>query len=152
MTELPWRNEGNHESCFYGRCEYAYGHVTHKSTTSIPPCIEKICQKINCLVSSRNQVNSVLCNLYKTGNHALGWHADDEQVLGKRPDIFSLSLGATRMFQLKDEKERITEVHLAAGSLLYMGGDTQQHWRHRILRQPNICLARINLTFRKIVS
>ena len=66
--------------------------------------------------------------------------------------IYSLSLGVTRIFQLKDEKERITEVHLASGSLLYMGGDTQQHWRHRILRQPNICLARINLPFRTIVS
>ena len=45
--------------------------------------------------------NSVLLNLYRDGNDKVSWHADDEKGLGKNPTIASVSIGATRRFDLK---------------------------------------------------
>ena len=43
--------------------------------------------------------NAVLCNLYRDGKDSVGLHADDEPEMG--PVIASLSLGAERLFRLK---------------------------------------------------
>merc|ERR1712060_943368 len=48
--------------------------------------------------------NSCNLNLYTGGDMSVGWHADDEQLFqGKSRDcrILSLSLGATRSFDLR---------------------------------------------------
>lgn len=96
--------------------------------------------------------NSVLANLYRDGRDAMGWHADAEAELGPRPLIASLSLGATRRFVLRHRGEptRKLALDLAAGSLLLMAGDTQQHYRHALPRTARPVGPRINLTFRRI--
>ncbi len=95
--------------------------------------------------------NSVLLNWYRGGGDAMGWHADDEPELGREPAIASLSLGATRRFELehRGDRERIA-VELEPGSLLVMAGATQHRWRHRVPKQPRIAGGRINLTFRVV--
>src|SRR5690349_200285 len=50
--------------------------------------------------------NSVLANLYRDGNDAMGWHSDDEPELGTAPVIASLSLGAPRRFVLRPKAAR----------------------------------------------
>lgn len=97
--------------------------------------------------------NACLGNLYRDGNDSNGWHADNEKELGKNPIIASISLGATRKFDLKHQetKERIT-FKLNHGSLLIMGGEMQHHWKHQIPKERKIKEPRINLTFRKIYS
>jgi len=101
--------------------------------------------------------NSVLANLYRDGQDAMGWHSDDEPELGPRPVIASLSLGATRRFVLK---ARTVDAHgdlarhvieLPHGSLLLMRGDTQAHYRHALPRTAKPVGSRINLTFRRIL-
>ena len=150
LTIIPWKREGNHASFYYGSNGYDYGFVKHPIQADFPDCIGNIMKKINSNVSEKCKVNSVLCNLYESGKNSLGWHADDESVLGKIPHIFSLSLGATRLFQLRDKSGRILAASLPSGSVLYMGGDTQQYWEHRLARQTNITEPRINLTFRNM--
>lgn len=95
--------------------------------------------------------NSVLLNWYRGGNDAMGWHADDEPELGREPAIASLSLGATRTFELehRTDRERVA-VPLEHGSLLVMAGETQHRWRHRVPKQRRIEGGRINLTFRTV--
>ena len=96
--------------------------------------------------------NSVLGNLYRNGNDAMGWHADNERELGYDPFIASISLGAERRFEIRHNRSGdILHLPLAHGSLLTMGGTFQAHWRHRIPRQPAIPQPRINLTFRRII-
>ena len=104
-------------------------------------------------------MNSVLANLYRDGNDAMGWHADDERELGARPVIASLSLGATRRFVFRRRPPRGTrpaaglerhELALPHGSLLLMAGDTQSHWHHALPRTAKPVGPRINLTFRRI--
>ena len=45
--------------------------------------------------------NSVLLNLYRDGRDSVSWHADNEPGLGRNPIIASISLGATRRFQMR---------------------------------------------------
>lgn len=98
--------------------------------------------------------NSVLCNLYRNGNDAMGWHSDDEAELGPQPMIASLSLGATRRFRLRHKRDAQArlEIELPSGSVLLMGGDTQRHYRHDLPRALRVRAARLNLTFRQIRS
>lgn len=96
--------------------------------------------------------NSVLANLYRDGNDAMGWHADDEPELGPAPVIASVSLGAERRFDLRHNVSGDTvNALLPHGSLLVMRGDTQHAWKHRIARTTRVGAPRINLTFRSVV-
>ena len=97
--------------------------------------------------------NSVLLNLYRNGNDSMGWHSDDEPELGKNPSIASVSLGATRTFQLKHrlrKEEPNISLALNHGSLLFMTGSTQHFWKHQIPKTRKHVEPRINLTFRNI--
>lgn len=97
--------------------------------------------------------NSVLANLYRDGSDAMGWHADDEPELGPEPVIASLSLGATRDFQLKHRTLDLPTQTLALthGSLLVMAGTTQACTKHALPRRKRCSEPRINLTFRQIL-
>ena len=97
--------------------------------------------------------NSVLCNLYRDGHDAMGWHSDSEPELGDAPVIASLSFGATRRFRLRHKRDsaRVPKSTLQSGSLLLMAGATQNHYRHDLPRTARECGARINLTFRRIL-
>jgi alkylated DNA repair dioxygenase AlkB len=95
--------------------------------------------------------NSVLINRYRSGDDSMGWHADNERALGDEPVIASVSLGATRTFELRHNGAGV--VHrfaLASGSLLVMRGRTQADWKHRVPKEPRVRAERINLTFRWI--
>ncbi|GAA4025930.1 alpha-ketoglutarate-dependent dioxygenase AlkB family protein [Actimicrobium antarcticum] len=99
--------------------------------------------------------NTVLLNLYRDQHDSMGWHSDDESVLGDAPVIASLSLGATRLFQLRHKNRRdLNTVSLALddGSLLLMAGSTQRFWKHALGKSRQHCEARINLTFRQVFS
>ena len=98
------------------------------------------------------EFNSVLLNMYRDGNDKVSWHSDDEKELGTNPIIASLSLGATRRFDIKHklEPELTHKFKLTNGSLIIMKGAMQHHWLHQVPVQKKISEPRINLTFRKI--
>ena len=95
--------------------------------------------------------NSVLANLYRSGQDSMGWHSDDEPELGATPVIASLSFGAVRRFRFRSRETRkvAATIDLAHGSLLVMRGATQRLYQHDL---PKTAQAgeRINLTFRTI--
>ena len=94
--------------------------------------------------------NSVLLNYYRDGGDSVGWHADNEPELGERPVIASLSFGATRTFELRKRTTgKVAKLALASGSIVVMRGTTQQHWVHRVPKEPGRA-GRTNLTFRFI--
>jgi len=97
--------------------------------------------------------NSVLANLYRDGRDSNGWHSDDEAELGPTPTIASISLGATRRFSIKATASGERHAfELSSGSLLVMSGASQQLWRHAVPKEPLVQHARINLTFRTILT
>ena len=97
--------------------------------------------------------NSVLCNYYRSGQDSVAWHSDDEQELGPRPIIASLSLGGERRFLLKHKHRRdlkALEWTLGQGDLLIMRDETQRHWVHCVPKTVRDVGERINLTFRRV--
>lgn len=93
--------------------------------------------------------NAVLCNLYLNGSDSVGLHADAEPEMG--PVIASVSLGAERLFRLKDQNRKVVfQERLPHGSLLIMAGQTQRNFTHEVPKEPAVLQPRINLTFRRI--
>ena len=82
--------------------------------------------------------NSVLVNKYRDEYDGVSWHADDESTLGACPIIGSISLGASRRFQLRrryspgERPSKIISVDLHHGDVLVMRGATQRNWLHQI--------------------
>lgn len=105
------------------------------------------------LLALRNQVqestghpfNYALLNLYRDGQDAMGWHRDNEVELGEHPMVASVSLGAEREFQLREERgaplHRLTLEH---GSLLLMPGKVMHH----LPRCKTVSTPRINISLR----
>ena len=141
------------KTAWYGdeNCVYSYAGKTNHPL----PWTDALFQlktDIEALVPGAS-FNSALLNQYRDGNDKMGWHSDNEKELGKNPIIASLSLGATRFFDLKHKriKSLRKRLELPAGSLLIMCGSTQENWLHQIPQQKKVNLPRINLTFRKTV-
>jgi alkylated DNA repair dioxygenase AlkB len=138
-------------SAWYGDHAYRYSGIRLAPGPWTPPLL-RLRQRVEALTGYR--FNSVLLNLYRDGNDAMGMHSDDERELGPRPAIASLSFGATRDFVMRHRYRKDIEtlkLPLASGSLLLMGGETQKFWRHGINRTRRPCGARLNLTFRRVI-
>uniref|UniRef100_A0A7S1WBP9 Fe2OG dioxygenase domain-containing protein n=1 Tax=Alexandrium catenella TaxID=2925 RepID=A0A7S1WBP9_ALECA len=95
-------------------------------------------------------------NLYKDGQHSVGWHADNEALFqGKARDcrIISLSLGETRQFEIKCKGGGFQKLRLNDGDLCTMEGLTQKHYQHRVPKDfARKVGERINLTWRWVVE
>ncbi len=93
----------------------------------------------------------VLLNRYRDGNDSVAWHNDREAARMLRPTIASLTLGATRSFDLrpKAEPRRVISIEVDHGDLIVMRGDTQINYDHRVRKDPRVTSERINLTFRQ---
>lgn len=95
--------------------------------------------------------NAVLANAYRSGNDSMSWHSDDEPELGPEPFIASISLGASRIFRMRQKGDKVSQGwNLNHGSLLIMKDRSQQDWEHCIPKTKKKVDLRINLTFRFI--
>uniref|UniRef100_A0A1I8GH21 Fe2OG dioxygenase domain-containing protein n=1 Tax=Macrostomum lignano TaxID=282301 RepID=A0A1I8GH21_9PLAT len=113
--------------------DYSYSGRQLRSNGPIPSGLQPLLESVETATGKR--FNSVLVNVYQNGSQFVGWHADDEAVLGERPFIASVSIGCTRTFELK-------------ANLLTMSGDCQANFFHRIPPQHHKRGRRFNLTFR----
>jgi alkylated DNA repair dioxygenase AlkB len=136
--------------CWYGDAGavYPYAGFTHRPrpwTDALLGLKQEVEQ------AAGQRFNGVLCNLYRHGGEAMGWHTDLEPALGPRPVIASLSFGAERRMRFRHNGggERAA-LRLTGGSLLVMGGALQRHWRHAIPAMPEVGAARVNLNFRAV--
>jgi alkylated DNA repair dioxygenase AlkB len=129
---------------------YHYSGVTHVArpwTNELAALRERV------VADTGAHFNFVLANLYRDGADSLGWHSDDERVLGKQPVIASLSFGATRRLRFRTRTAvpaATTAIDLEHGSLLVMFGQSQREWQHSLPRTKRVHDARINLTFRRL--
>ncbi|MCQ8119186.1 alpha-ketoglutarate-dependent dioxygenase AlkB family protein [Methylomonas rosea] len=130
--------------------DYRYSGIDHqplpwtRELQALRTDVEAVC---------RQAFNSVLANLYRDGRDSMGCHADNEKELGPNPLIASLSFGETRLLRFRHSRSRTTlDIELSHGDLLIMAGELQHHWRHELPKTRLAKQARINLTFRRIVS
>lgn len=129
---------------------YTYSGLTAVASPWLPVLLE-IRARIERV--SGAAFNSVLLNLYRDGADSVSWHADDEPELGRNPVIGSVSLGASRVFQMKHKKQRNLKqsIVLEHGSFLLMQGATQHYWVHQVPKARGASGERINLTFRRVL-
>lgn len=179
LQETPWQQDKIHIAgkemdiprlqCWYGdpTAYYQYSGIPLRPQpwTNLLSSIKLHVERI-----SGYKFNSALVNYYRNGEDSVSWHADDEAELGEDPVIASVSLGQTRSFSLKRQKNR--KIFLAGmlkekgngnasfqrlnlplkhGSLLIMGAGMQSHYVHSVPKDKNIQTERINITFRKIL-
>jgi alkylated DNA repair dioxygenase AlkB len=112
------------------------------------PMLLDLKQRIEAIAGSYNYC---LLNRYRSGADSVGWHADDEPQMGSV--IGSLSLGATRTFQIRHNKTKETaSFAVASGTLIIMAGTMQQFWKHTVPKTTKSVGERINLTFRQVQS
>jgi alkylated DNA repair dioxygenase AlkB len=100
------------------------------------------------------QFDYVFVNRYRDGRDSVAWHGDREDSGAPGKIIGSLSLGATRTFDLRPQREsgvraRTIAVDVAHGDLIVMRGETQRYWEHRVRKDARVRDERINLTFRQ---
>ena len=115
------------------------------------PVLQRLREQVEAAAETR--FNSVLLNLYRTGQDSMGYHADNEPELGPAPVIASLTLGATRTFRFKPRPgvaAGALSLPLTSGSLLLMRGPTQQNWLHALPKTARPVGPRLNLTFRQV--
>lgn len=164
LVEVPWRA---HVIRLFGRevpeprlsawlgephAVYAYSGVTNRPepwTKTLAALREELFERLGL------PFDSVLANLYRDGQDSMGFHSDDEPELGPEPVIASISLGATRRFQIRHKrgaKRGRLDLELGHGSLLVMRGAMQERYRHGVPKDPRVTEARVNLTFRRIVG
>jgi alkylated DNA repair dioxygenase AlkB len=164
IADIPWQQEhlkiaGKLRAiprlqCWMGdsMSEYGYSGV-RLSPQPWNETVKTIHERVADL--SGSTFNSVLINFYRNGQDSVAWHADDEAELGAAPVIASVSLGAERIFELKQKYQvpaKKYKLSLRHASLLIMAGTMQQHWLHQLPKEKALAEARINLTFRNIIS
>ncbi len=139
-------------TALYGDSNRPYGYSGISMTPNIwTPELEKLRKKLHEFTGV--EFTHVLCNYYRDGQDSMGWHRDNEAVLGRNPTIASVTFGVTRVFQVRyyESKSHKIDIPLTHGSLLIMSGESQHHWEHQIPKTKKIQGHRINLTFRKLL-
>jgi alkylated DNA repair dioxygenase AlkB len=160
MALTPWRQEiatlmGRRVpiprlTAWHGAAGYVYSGIKMRPAPWNPPLLEI---KRVAEACAGKVFNSVLLNLYRDGRDSVSWHADNEPGLGRDPVIASVSLGATRRFQMKHRgREARVSLDLPSGSCLVMAGATQHHWLHQVPKTSLPVGPRINLTFRAMAT
>ena len=162
IEEVPWKSEKivvwgkrllqPRLTAWYGDSgrNYTYSGI-HLSPLPWTAVLLDIKSRVEAIAGDK--FNSVLLNYYRDHRDSMGMHSDDERELGKLPLVASLSLGEERTFILKHktrEDLKPVRLKLASGSLLFMKGETQRHWKHGIEKETRPCGPRVNLTFRRI--
>ncbi len=130
-------------------CAYSYSGIRNEPLPWIAP-LEALRSRLEADLDYR--FNSVLLNLYRSGQDSIAFHSDNERELGPEPIIASLSLGSPRTFVFRHKQlaHPNVEIELLDQSLLLMCGATQQNWQHGVPKTKSGG-ERINLTFRKIL-
>lgn len=163
LRELPWQQ---HEIVMFGkrslvpRLEVWIGDpglaYTYSGIRQEPHPWTPMLESLRSVAQTLGECscNSVLVNRYRDGGDGVAWHADDEPELGAEPVIVSISLGASRRFQLRrrDDSTVRCATDLHHGDVLVMRGRTQMEWVHQIPKTSAAVGERINLTFRKVFA
>jgi len=133
----------------YGPVGYRYSGIVHPPRR-LAPRLEVIRRHVEAVTG--RVFNSVLANLYRDGRDSVGWHRDSDYAHGGQPDVASVSFGATRRFELRDQAGARAAEDLASGSLLLITGDAVSGWWHRVPKTSRPVGPRVNLTFRHMVA
>uniref|UniRef100_A0A0B6YTA3 Alpha-ketoglutarate-dependent dioxygenase alkB homolog 3 n=1 Tax=Arion vulgaris TaxID=1028688 RepID=A0A0B6YTA3_9EUPU len=169
LDEVPWKQRYETHNgvqaiqprltAWFSDLPYTYAGITVEANTSEWPKVLTYLKEQLAEVTGV-EFNSLAANLYRDGHDSIGWHSDDEPIMGKNPTIASLSFGEERMFELRKKPppnesgerdytySQVIRIPIRSGALLIMEGWTQSDWQHRVPKEYHDRGARINITFR----
>ena len=141
-----------YQKLYGNKVEYRYSGKNLISAPIENPVLQSCLDWVNDYEPDINY-NGMLVNWYQNGQHYMGLHSDDERDLVQHAPIFSFSFGAERVFRIshKQNSDKI-DVVLKHGSLLVMGGDMQQEFKHALPKSAKCKSPRINLTIRAFTT
>lgn len=166
FQELDWKSR-TYKSMPLKRQTTVYGDETIKAKApsiwgedaEINPWTKELLE-LKALVeeATGEKYNIALGNRYRSRKEFIAFHSDNEEY-GSTKSIASISLGCERTFTFrsKDESNREeVELKLAHGSLLWMGENCQELYRHGMKKESvdkegKFGGNRINITFRKFL-
>ncbi|MFT4657878.1 MAG: alkylated DNA repair dioxygenase AlkB [Candidatus Aldehydirespiratoraceae bacterium] len=104
----------------------------------------------------KRHFDSIGFNLYRDQNDSVAWHGDRHRKIVTEPVVAILSVGESRPFQLRrnrdlehgEEGGASLTWGLGHGDLLVMGGACQHEWQHRIPKRRRATGPRLSITFR----
>lgn len=136
---------------------YSYSGITHLPQPWTPPLRDvhgKAFAAVRAKIPWFQGWNGCLLNRYRGEEDSVGWHRDDEVSLGEldRVIVASVSLGATRRFQLRAQTPRaaVLEWSLGHGDLFVMGPGVQTAWEHAAPKERVVVGERVSLNFRRV--
>ena len=162
LNNIQWENERvimfgkeiitKRKVAFYSDPSISYRYAS-KTKIGLPWTSTLIIIKNRVESITKESYNACLLNLYHYGEESMGWHSDNEKEIIANSSIASLSLGAKRKFSFKHKISKETvSIELENGSLLEMKGSVQAHWWHALIKSKKVTDARINLTFRQMLT
>jgi alkylated DNA repair dioxygenase AlkB len=90
---------------------------------------------------------------YRSGADHIGYHADKTRDIRDGTSVITPSFGAVRRFRLrpKEGNGATIEIPLARGSVFVLGAETNQLYKHSIVKEANVNVgARYSVTLRTI--
>jgi len=131
---------------------YFFSGMAHEALP-VPDSIRPYWDWVNS--AGYGEFNQILINWYANGHHYIGTHTDDESQLIYESPIISLSLGAERIFRLREKKSKqvVHDIPMPHGSVVVMGGMMQNQFTHEVPKingtKGDDVGRRINITFRQ---
>ena len=112
--------------------------------------IKKIFEEHNFSQKYIPNINSCLINYYEDGTKFIPPHKDTHLSFGLNPTIIGISYGDTRIFTIKNTKEKYS-FNLESGSMFIMAGSSQRYYTHET-EKSNTNKSRFSLTFREFIN
>lgn len=128
--------------------EYTYTGIYHPKR-DLPDILDTL--RLDLQKLHQRKYNSVLCNFYRDGQDAVGWHSDNDYPNDGQDWIASISLGATRRFRVRHKETGYTHHwDVNHGDMIVMRDGCQKIWQHTITKTKKDVGPRVNLTYRYI--
>lgn len=126
--------------------------LTPRKTASFPlPFPSRVAELVDPLDARYGVTfDSCLVNLYRDGDDAVAWHADNVRKVLANPLVATIPLGAKRSFLVRsvDGGPVLKRYRLGEGDLLVMGGSMQHRYHHTVPRERTASGARMSITLR----
>lgn len=147
-SNIPWDDSMRARKT----ASFGQAYVQSEKNSSLEPFhpfMEELSEKLAPVIEYK--ANNCFLNYYENGKSKMGWHADTTHFLEEETGVAILSLGDSRIFQIRRKAvptEMLNYV-LTPGSLIYMPISVQEEWQHAI---PKVVSerGRISMTFRKM--
>jgi len=130
---------------------YRYGSDWYPPVKEWTPTLRQIRDRIK--ETTGQYCNHVVVNRYTSGDDHIGYHHDKTPDFVEGTSVCTVSLGDSRVFQLKHiGTGEVTSYQTPHGSLQILDWNTNKHYKHRIAKTSKPVGERISLTYRSIKS